>query len=244
MLSFYPAEKIRQPKNKKIMKKYFTCVSSLYTLDKTLIKFFFKIFLFCVDLFSALNYIHYMMNNKIFSKRSYMMKKTTTNAALIAKTAKNAPVVAELENAPKMHAKKNLSRADLLASSALTFDDIAVNDDILFNDATHASAKHVEKMFKRAVIIERSKNEILASVSDAIYIFRRSDVSAFTFAKIAENVPAPVTFANVKLTIKNLVNHADVCKNFLSSPIVARFTSENVNALSVAREKFALKNAK
>ena len=178
-----------------------------------------------------------------------MMKNNNKNrASEIAKNAKTvAPVSAEIVasiETPKTSAKKHLSRADLLASSALTFDDIAVNDDILFNDATHANEKHVERMFKRAIIIERSKNEILASVSDAIYIFRRSDVSAFTFARIAENVTPPASFSNVKLTIKNLVNHADVCKNFLSSPIVSRFASENVAALATAREKFALKNAK
>lgn len=174
------------------------------------------------------------------------MKKinNTKTAREIAKNAQNEIVAVVEEAAPKQSAKKHLSRADLLASSSLTFDEIQPGYDVLFNDATHADQKHVEKMFKRAVIIERTKTEILASVSDAIYIFRKGDVEKFAFAKIAENVSVPVTFTNVKLTIKNLVNHADVCKNFLSSPIVSKFTVENTNALSVAREKFALKNAK
>ena len=176
-----------------------------------------------------------------------MKNNNKTRAAEIAKNAKTAaPVVADAIASAvveKSAPKKNLSRADVLASNAITFDEIAVNDVILFDDAAHASAKNVAHMYKTAHVIERTKNEILASVSDAIYVFRRGDVSAFTFAR-RDNSPAPVAFTNTRLTLKNLVTHADVCKNFLSSKIVASFIASNKTTFDEMTAKFAAKNAK
>ena len=208
---------------------------------------------FFVDIYFSALHIVYMMNNKIFSKRGYIMKNNNNKmrAAEIAKNAKTAaPVVADsIASAvvEKIAPKKPTTRADVLAANAITFDAIAVNDVILFNDAMHARAKNVTSMLKYARVIERNKTRIFAIVDNAPYVFDAKICAeyAFTFAKCADDSHAVKTheFNNTALTVRNLVNSREYFREFMNNEKIVSFVRDNKNALEIAAAKLAAKNA-
>lgn len=169
-------------------------------------------------------------NNKNTTKKSAV--------AVIVDHAKNAPIVPSLDSIVETSApKKPRNRLDLLASNAIAFDAIESNMTILFDDVAHATTKHVAHMLKTAFIISRSKNEIFASVASAPYVFRRDDCKNFSFTISPVTLEKPIAFSNVKLTIKNIVLHADVLKNFMTDPLIASFLSANKSALDAIRAR-------
>lgn len=181
------------------------------------------------------------------------MKNTTntkTRAAEIAKNAKSAPVAADAiasASVEKIAPKKPTTRADVLAVNAITFDAIAVNDVILFNDAMHARAKNVTSMLKYARVLERNKTRIFAIVDNAPYVFDAKICAeyAFTFAKCADDSHAVKThaFNNTALTVRNLVNSREYFREFMHNEKIVAFVRDNKNALEIAAAKLAAKNA-
>ena len=181
-----------------------------------------------------------------------MKNNNKTRAAEIAKNAKTAaPVVADAlasavveKSAP---VKKPTTRADVLAVNAITFDAIAVNDVILFNDAMHANSKNVPSMLKYARVIERNKNRIFCTVDNAPYVLDAKICAeySFTFAKCADDSHATKThnFSNVALTVRNLVNSREYFREFMNHEKIVSFVRDNKNALEIAAAKLAAKNA-
>ena len=179
-----------------------------------------------------------------------MKNNNKTRAAEIAKNAKNAaPVVDALASAvvEKSAPKKPTTRADVLAVNAITFDAIAVNDVILFNDAMHANTKNVPLMLKYARVLDRNKNRIFCTVDNAPYVLDRAicEKFAFTFAKCADDSHAVKThaFNNTALTVRNLVNSREYFREFMNNEKIVSFVNANKTALETAAAKFAAKNA-